>query len=84
MAKMSSDDNLKKKASVEIKEGVQIRSYPLEELRLRIIDGTKSMIGIVNPDNVKDRVALFIDSKELSEALEHYFDTIWKKAKVIN
>ncbi|MFH1511247.1 MAG: helix-turn-helix domain-containing protein [Candidatus Woesearchaeota archaeon] len=73
--------NLKKKAQLE--KDVKIRYYPLEELRLRIIDGNKSMIGFVNPDNNQDRIGMFIESKELSEALELYFDQIWKKAKVI-
>jgi len=76
-------NNLKKNAIEESEEGVDVKYYPLEELRLKIIDGDKSVMTIVNPENPKDRVALFIDSKELSEAFEHYFDKIWKKSKKI-
>lgn len=68
--------------SIKKKEkGVKLKHYPLEELRLKVIDGNKSVMTIVNPDNTKDRVAVFIESKELSEAFEDYFDKIWKKAK---
>lgn len=38
---------------------------------------------IVNPENSQDRIAIFIESKELSRAFEHYFDNIWEKAKYI-
>lgn len=67
----------------ESKEGIKIRYYPLEELRLKIIDGEKSVMTIVNPNNIKDRIAVFVESKELSKAYEHYFDKIWDKSKVI-
>ncbi len=76
--------NLAKNSKEESKEGVDIKYYPLEELRLKIIDGNKSVMTIVNPENSEDRISLFIDSKELSEAFEHYFDKIWKKSEFLH
>ena len=38
---------------------------------------------LVNPDNPQDRIAVFVESKELSEAYENYFDKIWNKSKEI-
>ena len=73
--------NIKQNIKEELNKGVDIRFHQLEELRLRIIDGEKSMIGVVNPLNHDDRIGIFIESKELSKALEYYFDTIWKKSK---
>lgn len=67
----------------DIKNGSAVRFYPLEELRLKIIDGEKSIIVIVNPSNSEDRMAILIESKELTKALEHYFDNIWNKAEKI-
>jgi sugar-specific transcriptional regulator TrmB len=64
-------------------KGIEIRYYPVEELRLLIKDGEQCLQQIVNPDNLLDRVSIVIDSKVLTDALETYFDEIWKKAKLI-
>ncbi|MBI2549464.1 TrmB family transcriptional regulator [Candidatus Woesearchaeota archaeon] len=66
----------------EVKKlGVHVRYYPVTELRLGIIDGKESCQMIVNPKDLLDRVSLIIESRELTKALEHYFDYVWKKAE---
>ena len=67
----------------QIKNRIEIRYYPVEELRLIIKDGKQSLQQIVNPNNLLDRVSIFIESKDLTYALETYFDKIWKKAKPV-
>lgn len=66
-----------------VAKGVEIKYYPVEELRLLIKDGEQCLQQIVNPNNLLDRVSIVIDSKALTSALEIYFDEIWKKAKPI-
>jgi sugar-specific transcriptional regulator TrmB len=75
-------DNEKIRKSL-IKEGFDIRYYPVEELRIFIKDNEESLETIVNPKNLMDRMSVLIQSKELTKALEHYFDIIWDKAKII-
>ena len=41
------------------------------------------MINLVNKSNPNNRTVILIESKELTKALEHYFDTIWEKAKPV-
>lgn len=63
--------------------GYEVKYYPVEELRISIIDGEQSMINLINKNNPNNRTVILIESKELTKALEHYFDTIWTKAKLI-
>jgi len=63
--------------------GLDVRYYPVQELRVFIGDSKNSIIMVVNPRDLADRTNILIDSKELSVALSHYFDKIWKKAKKI-
>lgn len=72
-----------KRMKRDIKKGIDVRYYPIEELRVSIRDGIDSSQGIINPKNPKERMTIFIESKELTKALEHYFDSIWRKAKKI-
>ena len=67
-----------------IKLGAQVKYYPIEELRITIKDSEEALITMLNPREKHDRVNIIIESKELSQALNHYFNVIWKKAKVIN
>ena len=62
------------------KYGYEVRYYPVEELRISIVDGENSFINLVGK-NAHDRTVLLVESKELTKALEHYFDAIWEKAK---
>ncbi len=66
-----------------IKMGVEVRYYPVEEIRINLKDDTEAMIMIVNPRNRNDRVGMHCKSKEMAKALSHYFDSLWEKAKVI-
>lgn len=63
-----------------VEYGYEVRYYPVEELRLSIIDGVQSMVNLINKNNPEQRTVILIESKELTKALEHYFDMIWKKA----
>ena len=66
-----------------IKRGIQVKYYPVKEIRLVIIDGKGSLIGIINPWDQKERIGIFVESEELTKGLEYYFDSLWRKAKSI-
>jgi len=66
-----------------IQIGYDVKYFPVQELRLSIIDGQKSMINLVNEKNHEDRTVILVESKELTKALESYFDILWKKASPI-
>ncbi|HLC61159.1 MAG TPA: helix-turn-helix domain-containing protein [Candidatus Nanoarchaeia archaeon] len=63
--------------------GLEVRFYPVQELRIFIKDGKESNIQILNKKNFLDRTNILIQSEELSKALKHYFDKVWKKAEII-
>lgn len=67
----------------DVQRGCEVRYYPVEEIRIEITDGIKANLHVVNPKDLMDRTFIEIESLELTKALEHYFDTIWKKAKII-
>lgn len=60
--------------------GVEVRYYPVTELRLGIKDGIEAQQIIVNPEDFHDRMSMTIKSVELTKALEQYFDIVWEKA----
>ena len=62
--------------------GVKVRYYPVSQLRIAIKDGIESAQTIVNPNDLTDRTTIVIASIELTRALEHYFDVVWKKAEL--
>ncbi len=79
---------LKNKETIKImrrikKRGVEVKYYPIKEIRFAIKDGVESYQMIVNPKNLLDRVSIVIESIELTKALEHYFDYLWRKAELI-
>lgn len=67
----------------DIKRGVKVKYYPVQELRITVRDGIDSFQTLVNPGKSKDRITMIIESQELTKALELYFDSIWRKAKKI-
>ncbi|MFH1398648.1 MAG: helix-turn-helix domain-containing protein [Candidatus Woesearchaeota archaeon] len=67
----------------DIARGIDVRYFPVQELRISIRDGVDSFQTFVNPINPKDRITIFVESQELTNALEHYFDTLWRKAKKV-
>lgn len=72
-----------KMMKADLKRGIKVRYFPVKEMRLNIIDGEEVVQSIVNPENLMDRVSILIKNKELAKSLEHYFDSIWRKAKKI-
>ena len=67
----------------DINKGIKVKYYPIENLRLVLKDDKESIIQIKNPKDPEDRICIFIQSEELTKALNHYFDSIWEKAKEI-
>ncbi len=65
------------------KQGFNIKYYPVDELRILIKDNEECIEMIVNPHNLMDRTNIYIQSKELTNALKIYFDSVWKKAESI-
>ncbi len=80
LATRKSKDGVKLMRSMK-RAGVEVRYYPVQEIRLAICDGTESYQMIVNPKNPVDRVSIVIQSHELTRALENYFDHLWRKAE---
>lgn len=79
----SVSDEAVKRMREDIERGIEIKYYPVEELRFVIIDGKEAFQSFVNPRNKEDRITIHAESRELSNALENYFDKIWKKAEKI-
>ncbi|MFH0862468.1 MAG: helix-turn-helix domain-containing protein [Candidatus Altiarchaeota archaeon] len=67
----------------DVRHGVQVRYFPVDELRLAIKDHKEARLHLVNPKNDQDRISAHVQSVELANALEHYFDALWEKAEVI-
>lgn len=65
----------------DIKQGVEVRYYPVENIRVNIKDDSEVIITILNPKDPKDRVYLYAQSEGLTKAMNFYFDYIWNKAK---
>ena len=82
LATKKDEDNIKLIRKIK-KLGVEVRYFPVKAIRLAIKDGVESYQMIVNPKNMLDRVSIVIESNELTKALEHYFDYLWQKAKII-
>ena len=61
--------------------GVDVRYYPVGDIRISVMDGTQSLQVIVNPDDFYDRFIIAMESPGMVKALEYYFDYIWKRAK---
>ncbi len=80
LATLKNRDNIKAMRRIK-KIGVEVRYYPINEIRFAIKDGVESYQMIVNQKNLLDRISIVIESMELTKALEHYFDYLWKKAK---
>ena len=64
--------------------GIEVRHYPVQEIRICIKDAKESNIQILNKNNLQDRTNILIQSEELSKALTHYFDKVWEKAEVLH
>jgi len=73
-----------KQVKEDVKAGIEIRYYPIDELRFVIKDEKESIQTLVNPRDTRDRISIYIQSPALSKALNSYFEEIWKKAKKIS
>jgi len=62
------------------KNGYEIRHAPSKGFHLAIYDGKQSLLIISNRENIKQRAAVHIISKGLSESLRDYFYKIWEIA----
>ncbi|MBI2575157.1 hypothetical protein HYV82_04710 [Candidatus Woesearchaeota archaeon] len=80
LATMKTKENRKLMQKMK-KLGVEVRYFPVKEIRLAVCDGTESYQMIVNQKNMMDRVSIVIQSLELTRALEHYFDYLWGRAE---
>ena len=67
----------------EIKDGIDVRYYPVDELRMNVNDKSQSTLTIVNPKDSKDRITMFFEHSGFSELLTKYFDELWGKAEII-
>ena len=67
----------------DLKKGVEIRYYPVENLRMSVKDELEVIVTILNPKNPKDRIYLYAESEGMAKAMGFYFDYIWQKAKPI-
>ncbi|MBN1156238.1 TrmB family transcriptional regulator [Candidatus Woesearchaeota archaeon] len=65
----------------DVKRGVEVRYYPVENIRLNIKDDSEVIITILNPKNPVDRIFLYAQSEGLTKAMNFYFDYLWKQAK---
>ncbi|MBI2573599.1 TrmB family transcriptional regulator [Candidatus Woesearchaeota archaeon] len=73
-----------KQLKEDIRAGIEIRYFPIDELRFVIKDEQESIETLVNPRERNDRVSIYIQSPALSKALSSYFEEIWKKAEVLS
>jgi len=67
----------------DIKRGVEVKYYPVENIRVNLKDESEVIITILNPKDPKDRIYLYAQSEGLAKAMSFYFDYIWEKAKPI-
>lgn len=68
----------------DIKDGIKVRYYSVEELRIDISDINQSMISFLNPKDSRDRVNMFFEHGIFSKMLTKFFDELWEKAEKIN
>ena len=65
------------------KLGIEVRYFPLHELRIVIVDGKIGMIGVMNPSIPGQRIGIISESKEFCKAIEGYFDYLWRGATIV-
>jgi sugar-specific transcriptional regulator TrmB len=64
--------------------GLKLRHYPSTgEWTFSVFDKEKAMINVRNPKIKEERISTFFEVPDLAKALAEYYETIWKKAKVI-
>ena len=67
----------------DIRDGIKVRYYPVDEIRMEIRDNNQSMLSFLNPRNSRDRITLFFEHGYFSKMLAKFFDELWEKAEII-
>jgi sugar-specific transcriptional regulator TrmB len=67
----------------DAQKGIEVRYYPVENIRLNIKDDSEVIITILNPKDPKDKIYLYAQSDGLAKAMNFYFDYIWQQARPI-
>lgn len=67
----------------DVKAGIKVRYYSVDELRIDIADDDQSMLNFINPRDTRDRIGLFFQHGSFSKMLVKFFDEIWNKAEII-
>ena len=67
----------------DLKKGLKVCYYPVEEICLEIKDNDQSMLYFLNPKDSRDRIILFLNHGLFSKMLANFFDEIWGKAEII-
>jgi sugar-specific transcriptional regulator TrmB len=68
----------------DIRDGVEVRYFPVDDIRIQVMDEEESRVSVVNPKDTRDRVTIYFHHGEMSKHLKSYFDTLWNKAKKVN
>ncbi len=64
--------------------GINIKNYPIKDLRLNLRDNKVGMIAFVDPSLSYNRATITIQSPIFCKAMKQLFETLWKEAKPIN
>lgn len=67
----------------DIRDGIKVRYYPVEELRMDINDKNQSLLSFINPRDSRDRITLFFEHGYFSKMLAKFFDELWEKAETV-
>ena len=67
----------------DIRDGIKVKYYPVEELRMDVNDKGQSILSFINPRNSRDRITIFFEHGYFSKMLAKFFDELWKKAEII-
>lgn len=63
---------------------VKVRHFKTGEFTLCVRDKEEVLLVIRNPKNLGDRISLFFRDEAIAGAMALYFETIWKKAEILN
>lgn len=75
------DKETKKIISLYTKEGINVKYFPLEEIRLFIKDADECLVNFLDPNDKRKRLALYFSHSGFSKHMSRYFDELWKMAR---
>lgn len=65
--------------------GSKIKSYPIKGIRFVIIDNKEILVSMVNDEDFnRNGITVYTTNADLINSMQEFFDSIWKKAKIIN